>query len=388
MNSQQDALITPKVLEWARKRARLTVEAAAHAIKRPIEEIEKWEAEELLPSLAQARKAAEVYRVALAVFYLDTPPALATAVLKDFRANRNALQWSPELTGLITEYSKKQTWLSEYLAENGGAPLSMGSMRDLAAKPIDIAAEIRRRIDFSLERQMDCRNPLKAYNAWIEAVERFGINVCRKGGAEIEEVRGFALYDEYVPFIYVNSDDSYSGRLFTLIHELVHIWIKEPGVSDGSLPSAASDEGKIEVFCNEVASKILVDDNMLLRYWRERDKQLILNEQIGKVAREFSVSEEVIARCLLKQGEIVSSDYDSLRVFYRRRWEEYKNKQKGFLKYGLKMVLENGRYFTHTVLAGYASKKLSGIGASQLLNVKISNFPKLREYLPPVLPKL
>ncbi len=385
MPQYQEALITPSVLKWSRERAYLNVQDAAHLIKRPIEEIHKWETGKLLPSLAQARKAAEVYKVALAVFYLDAPPATSTPVLKDFRAKHGGKfkNWSPELHSLISDYSEKQKWLSEFVSANGGKALKLGSAKDLFSKPADLAALIRGEIGFTLERQMDCRDPLKAFNLWIQAIEAYGINVCRKGGAEIGEVRGFALYDEFVPFIYVNADDSYAGRLFTLIHELVHIWINAPGISNGSLPEISTDEGRIEVFCNEVAACVLVDRGLVQRYWKERPAGRSINEVVARIAKEFSVSEEVIARTLLKHDKISQTDYESLRRYYRERWEASKDKRKGFLKYGLKMVLANGRYFTGVVLASYAAGKLSGIGASRLLNVRISNFSKLRGYLPP-----
>lgn len=385
MPQHQDALITPAVLKWSRERAYLEIQDAAQLIKRPVEEIQKWEDGELLPSLAQARKAAEVYKVALAVFYLDTPPTTKTPVLKDFRAKHGGkfTSWSPELHSLISDYSEKQRWMSEFISANGGKALKLGSAKDLFSKPSDVAALIRGKIGFTLERQMDCRDPLKAFNLWIQAIEAYGINVCRKGGAEIGEVRGFALYDEFVPFIYVNADDSYAGRLFTLIHELVHIWINAPGISNGSLPEISTDEGRVEVFCNEVAACILVDRDMVQRYWKERPAERPTNEVVARIAKEFSVSEEVIARTLLKQNKITQADYESLRRYYRERWEASKDQRKGFLKYGLKMVLANGRYFTGVVLASYASGKLSGIGASRLLNVRISNFSKLRGYLPP-----
>ncbi|MEW5906838.1 MAG: hypothetical protein AB1734_08695, partial [Elusimicrobiota bacterium] len=223
MPQHQDALITPNVMRWSRERAYLNVGDAARLINRPVDEIEKWESGALRPSLAQARKAASVYKVALAVFYLDSPPLTTAPVLKDFRARdgRVYAEWSPELYSLISEYGEKQKWLSEFLSENSGKPLLMGSNKDLRLRPEVLAALIRKKIGFTLEQQMECRDPLKAFNSWIQAIEEFGINVCRRGGAEIGEVRGFALYDEYAPFIYVNADDSYAGRLFTLIHELV-----------------------------------------------------------------------------------------------------------------------------------------------------------------------
>lgn len=385
MPQHQDALITPNVMRWSRERAYLNVGDAARLINRPVDEIEKWESGALRPSLAQARKAASVYKVALVVFYLDSPPLTTAPVLKDFRARDGGVyaEWSPELYSLISEYGEKQKWLSEFLSENSGKPLLMGSSKDLRLRPEVLAALIRKKIGFTLEQQMECRDPLKAFNSWIQAIEEFGINVCRRGGAEIGEVRGFALYDEYAPFIYVNADDSYAGRLFTLIHELVHIWIKAPGVSNGTVPEMSTDEGKVEVFCNAVAANILIEESLLLRYWNERNSERDIAFNISRIAKEFSVSEEVVARFLLKHKRILKTDYESLRSFYVERWEKSKKARKGFLEYGRKMVLANGRYFTGIVLDGYAKGKLSGIGASRLLNVKISNFSKLKEYLPP-----
>jgi Zn-dependent peptidase ImmA (M78 family) len=48
--------------------------------------------------------------------------------------------------------------------------------------------------------------------------------------------------------------------LFTLVHELAHIWIAETGISNDLEPSIKNEENynPIELFCNEVAANALM----------------------------------------------------------------------------------------------------------------------------------
>ena len=113
-----EALVTPSVMKWARERARLDISTAAHKLHRPETDIAMWESGEKRPTLAQAKKASEVYKRSLAVFYLPEPPK-DFDTLKDYRLlpDQSLGEWSPELALLIRQVMVKQQWLSEYLQE-------------------------------------------------------------------------------------------------------------------------------------------------------------------------------------------------------------------------------------------------------------------------------
>lgn len=380
-----EALVTPSVMKWARERARLDVATAAHKLQRPEEDITKWESGEKRPTLAQAKKASEIYKRSLAVFYLPEPPKDFDTI-KDFRLlpDKNLGEWSPELALLIRQVMVKQEWLSEYFQEVEMEKIPFIGSATTNMSPYKLANEIRKYLNFDISEQIKCKEPREAFNLWIDYAEMAGVNICRQRGIESDEARGFALTDEYAPFIYINSNDSYAGRLFTLVHELVHLWINQSGISNliGNYGRARRPEAKIEYFCNQVAGKALVDDQILLSQWKVRNTEDHLIEQVQRLAHHFSVSGEVIARSLLEQNSISQNDYSGLRNYYIKEWEKYKKKKtSGFLVYGHRRVLENGNFFSQTVLGAYQQGRILARDASGLLNVKVNHFDQLKPYL-------
>ncbi len=385
---RMEARVTPSVMKWARESAKLDPATAAKKIGRSEDEIVQWERGEKMPSFAQARKASEVYRRSLAVFYLPEPPYEFDS-LKDFRQlpQETSRVWSPELALLIRQVHAKQEWLREYLIEEGienGPFIGLASLQTPAA---ELAVTIRKTLELPLKKQMACGSPREALNLWIDHAEYCGISICRQGGIESEEARGFILTDKYAPFIYINSNDSYAGRLFTLVHELVHLWLNQPGISNlGDLRRLRSEEARIERYCNRVAADTLVDKSLMVGYWADRNTDEDLRDQISGVAKKFAVSAEVIARRLLDMNKITEIDYISLRRFYGEQWAEKRRRQKAQAKgppYALRMALANGHQFARTVMGAYKLGRISGRDASNLLHVKVNNIPRLEDYVYP-----
>jgi len=374
-------------MKWARESAKLDIATAAKKIERSEEDIRQWESGAARPTLAQARKAAEVYRRSLAVFYLPEPPR-DFATLRDFRqlSPGESREWSPELALLIRQVQYKQQWLREFLVEEGEEPVSLMGEASLDTSSSDLAIAIRQILEVDIQEQIACSDPREALNLWVDHVELAGISICRQGGIESEECRGFCLTDEYAPFIYLNSNDSYAGRLFTLVHELAHLLINQPGISNmaGSLRRLGNEEARIERFCNRVAAAALVEGSLLEVLWSQRDPSEGLPDQVHSIAHHFSVSEEVIARCLLDRQDIEEREYLRLRQYYVARWVEYRRKQAamtGGPPYGLRMALANGNHFAGIVLSAYKRGRISGRDASSLLNVKVNNLRQVESHV-------
>lgn len=386
---RMEARITPSVMKWARESAKLDIATAAKRIGRSEDEIEQWERGEKMPSFAQARKASEVYKRSLAVFYLPEAPR-EFDTLRDFRQlpQDASREWSPELALLIRQVQARQEWLREFLVEEGSDGVPFVGSASVQTPVSELSATIRKTLELQLEEQMACSSAREALNLWIDHAEYFGISICREGGIECEEARGFVLTDQYAPFVYINSNDSYAGRLFTLVHELVHLWINEPGISNlGNLRRLRSEEARIERFCNQVAADTLVDQSLMARYWRDRDVDEHLCDQVSGVARKFAVSEEVIARRLLDMNEITEAEYLDLRRYYNERWTEHRRRQRaqeGGPAYGLRMALVNGYQFARIVLGAYKRGRISGRDASGLLHVKVNNIPQLEAHVYPI----
>lgn len=381
--------ITPTVIKWCRIKAGYSIEAASRKIGRPPEEIEGWENGSLQPTLSQARKASEKYKRPLAVFFLPEPPQ-DFSTLRDFRTlpGDYSRDYSPELVFLIREAQIRQEWAREFLRDEGSGELPFVGSASLRSNPIEVARNIREALSISIEEQQACRTREEALMLWIRKAEDAGIFVFQQRKVEPVEARGFVLSDGCAPFIFLNASDAKAGRMFTLVHELAHLWINEPGISnlEGRGKERGSTETKIEMFCNKVAAGALVDSASFEVSWRMLPQRLDLEEKIENLSQKFKVSEEVIARKLLQLQRITKTQYTNLRTTYQARWREIEDEEKKARKeqkrgpsyYRLK-AFNTGYAFTKTVLSAHRNGLVLGREASSLLGVKLNNMGKLAE---------
>lgn len=378
---QNPALITPNLLKWVRETLRgMSIEESANMSKYSSEQIQAWEDGSLDISIPQLKKLAHIYRTSIATFYLSTPQPLNRKKLIDRRIlPLKGPIFSSQLLRLIDTLSDKQEWLSQSLKERGNIRISFGNFSNKSFLK-DIVSDMKSKLQVDMQEQMRTKDSREALHLWIERAESFGVNVCSiSNKIPLEEFRAFVLYDEYAPFICLNPKDSNAGRLFSLCHELAHLWLRQSVISN-----IYEDNNEIEILCNSIASKLLVDDKILHNLWSKRNQQVDLKEQISAIARKFSVSEECIARYLLDCDNISQEEYQELRELYNARWKYIQNKKgTGGPAYGLRMVAENGAYFTQQVLSQYHKGTILGAEASSLLGVKINHFNVLTEHLPP-----
>jgi Zn-dependent peptidase ImmA (M78 family) len=382
------ALITPQVISWARQQSGFELEVVAKRLSVDKDKIQSWESGVDLPTIPQARELSKIYKRPLAVFYMPEPPE-GFQTLRDYRklARTEERMFSPEMLELIRTVQDHQAWLKDYLRSEGVESLSfVGSVR-LSAH-VKVAELIRKELDYDIEQQINTSGRYEALRLFISKIEEAGIFIVRQGGIELSECRGFVVSNEVAPFIFLNLEDAKAAQLFTLAHELAHIWLGNSGISNlgyrGSFLSRSEDE--VEQFCNRVASEIILPSSRFDIEFSNLDSGIEVDKRIEALSKIFKVSEEVIARRLLSLSVISEADYRRLRDYYNDRWLEHKKEEKrkqkekdGGPSYYTKMITYNGLAFTQTVFGAYSGGKLSGRDASSLLNVKLNNFKKLSE---------
>ncbi len=387
--AQVEALVTPSVMRWAREQARLSLDQASSKIKRCSEEIAAWEDGTLRPSIAQARKASEVYRRALAIFYLPAPPK-DFETLRDYRSlpDTEIREFSAELAFLMRIAQHRQDWIRDYLITEGFESLAFVGSASTQDTPQNTADHIRQVIHVPPEEQSDCETRHEALRLWIEGSEAAGVFIFRQRRISLIEARGFLISDDISPFIFINSEDSKSAQLFTLAHELAHLCLNLSGVSNLQTRGTAIDEetGRIEVFCNRVAAYAVLDERLFSEEWKGLSARIPLEEKIRHVSGALKVSEEVVARRLLDKNLITQDTYRELRQTYQDRWEKFKAGQRermksseGWPPYYVTTAARLGYAFTRTVVSGFMSGAISGRDASSLLNVKVNNLRRLGE---------
>ena len=182
---------------------------------------------------------------------------------------------------------------------------------------------------------------------------------------DVDEFRGFTLFDAYAPLIFINARDSRSAQLFTLVHEAFHLLLgHETLTTDDLLTGDIHDRN--ERFCNEAAAEFLVPSKELKRMWRN---DLERYEQITALARHFKVSRLVmIARC---RGLGLLSPKAAAELWVREQAFLASRKKKGgggdFFR---TLVSRISAPFARAILSGVADSTISYTDAFRLLGVK------------------
>jgi len=300
MTGRRETLtLQPEVLRWARERADFSVADLAQKIGVKTERVLRWENAGAI-SMPQAEKLAHFTRTPLGYLFLSFPPVDELPV-QDFRARAGETPARPSADLLETVYAmqRRQEWLREELIDTGHEPLDfVGSLRGVVDYR-EAAGAMRRALlldnDWAAARptwsdalahlrdSADAAGVLVAFNGVV------GNNTSRK--LNPDEFQGFALVDEYAPLVFVNNADFKAAQIFTLAHELAHLFVGEAGVS--VIKSLLPSEHSVEIFCDAVAAEFLAPAEDLRHYWRHFAETY---DPYQRIARQFKVSRIVAAR--------------------------------------------------------------------------------------------
>ncbi len=383
------AYITPKVFKWARESAKMPEEIAASKVDVPVEKLKKWEKGESQPTIRQAQVLAKAYRRPFALFFLPDIPS-DFMPLQDFR-KKGSKKLSTSSIFIIREIQQKQAWISEVNENNNEETIPFVGRYSQHDSPVKIARDILETLDIE---PYNYKSDIPILE-WIDKAESNGIFISRtsfihsKLKLDSDELQGFAIADKYAPFVFVNSDDWNAPQLFTLVHELAHIWINESGISNEIEPILRDKEkyNPIELFCNEIAANALMPTEYINKVSKDK---LHDSKNVFKIAKNFGVSSFALLVRALNLNLISIDSYNRLKTQAEVEYKEFlrkeearkeKEKSKDSPIYYPLMINRNGRLFTQTVLDAYRGGAIEPTFASSLLNVKVNNFPKLESQM-------
>lgn len=287
------------VIEWARQSLNLSQEDVARRMKKPIELIAQWERGEAMPTYVQLERLAyEILKRPVAVFFYPEPPEEAP-VQAEFRTLPESLgqALSPPVVRMVRRARVRQLALEELLGRARPERAIWEDQRPTAAdRPTDVARTIRTALGVTIDRQRSWRSYGEALSAWRESVESVGVYVF-KDAFKDDAVSGFCLFHPLYPVIYLNNSMAMSRQIFTLVHELVHVLLRESDVEAtdaGPAASSPTDES-VEWFCNEVAAEVLAPAEALGRMLTAGS---LTEERISSIAESLWVSREVVVRAV------------------------------------------------------------------------------------------
>ncbi len=362
MAKSVEALITPEVLKWAReRRIRLSIEYAAEKLKVESEQLEAWEDGAEKPTFAQLKKIANLYKTHLSIFYLPEPPASFGYPIDHRRfsgARTPDEEQSYKLNANIIETYERRSTLIDFYQLLGESPPQVTLALSKADAPERAAQEIREFLQFNTGLLQQCKDDRSALKFWRKIVEEKGILVCQTSvnsylSIDLETVRGFCIAQKPLPVIVVNPKDSPYGRIFTIVHELVHIALGKSIMQNTGVRNYKG-LNSTEIFCNHVAAAALVPKNELLG----KINLPTLETDLPEISKHFRVSPEVIMKRLETLDYISRQKYQAYR---KSQQEKHKDSSPpgGRAPYHTKLLNASGEHFARTAFTAYYEQKIT-----------------------------
>jgi Zn-dependent peptidase ImmA (M78 family) len=305
------AAINPELLIWARERAGKDIEDLEHRFPK----ITLWESGETQPTLKQVQAFATAVHVPVGYLFLPHPP-VEVLPIPDFRTidGRAVRRPSPDLLDMVYACQERQGWYKEFALTTRQPEAPFVGSAGLQDRPVAVAASMAETLGFDVEGRAACRTWEEALRLFITQADSIGVLVMVSGVVlsnnnrrlDPEEFRGFALADARAPLIFINGADSKSAQMFTLAHELAHLWLGSTAISD---VSAAPGHGhrREEVWCNAVAAELLVPLAALRNDLADGET---VEQAVARLTRRYKVSSLVILRRLLDAGWLDRAAFD------------------------------------------------------------------------------
>jgi Zn-dependent peptidase ImmA (M78 family) len=306
--------VNKQVLRWAMRRSGQDVAD----LEQKFPKIRQWAAEESHPTLRQLELLAKATLTPLGFFFLSQPPDERLPI-PHFRTiqDETPSKPSPDLIEIVRMMQSRQDWMREFLIEQGQDQLQFVRSAAPSEDPVSMAARIRSALELDTEWAADQATWTEALRSLRDVMADSGILVVVNGiignnthrKLDPNEFRGFVLADEYAPLVFVNNADFKAAQMFTLAHELAHIFFGSSAAFDLRQMEPADDP--MEQACNRVAAEFLVPERELRRTWPSVRSH---PDRFQQIARRYKVSQIVAARRALDARLI---DRDAFLNFYR-----------------------------------------------------------------------
>lgn len=301
-----------------------------------VEYLSKWVNGEKEPTFNQVEKVSNATGIPLGYFFLQQPPH-ESIPLMEYRTIKSVAfeQPSRNLIETIHDMEMVRDWTREHMkTENLPTPNCVGMFKH-EQNYVRCATIIRKVLGLTEDWFTKSKTVNDSFRFIRNAISNIGVLVMMNGIVgnnthrvlDIDEFRAFAMIDEYAPLIFINTNDSGNGKLFSLLHEFAHICIGESDFFNDR-NNIATPVRPVEVLCNAIAAEILVPQNLFLREWNESIQIYTEKETIEALAKYFKCGITVIARKALDNDKINSDLYYEMaalaikRFSDKRRWDK------------------------------------------------------------------
>jgi Zn-dependent peptidase ImmA (M78 family) len=323
--------VKPELLRWACDRSRIGT--ATLSVRFP--QLKGWERSQKQPTLKQLEAFAKATHTPVGFLFLPEPP-VERLPIRDLRTVTDGpLRPSADLLDTIYAMQRRQDWLRDERIECEADPLDFIGSARLNDDPMAVGQEMRRTVSVSDGWAAEVANWEEAVNELRRRIERLGLMAVINGVVgnnthrklNVEEFRGFALTDPYAPLIFVNGADAKSAQMFTLAHELAHVWLGPEGEGLSGFDGIFPGDNRVEKFCDQAAAELLVPARELKERWRGVKGA---SDPFQQIARHFKVSPIVAGRRAMDL-RLVNRDtfFDFYNAYTKRERQRIKPKGGG-----------------------------------------------------------
>ena len=373
--------VSPKLLAWARQRSGLPFDDLAQRFPK----LAAWERGEQAPTFKQLESYAQATRTAIGFFFLPAPPEEKVPI-PDYRTVGDARVTRPsaDLLDTIYQCEQRQDWYRDYAVLNREGPVAVVGSLTTTVRPAEAASVMRAALRFEIDHRGSTW--ADAFSLMAEHAEELGVLVMVNGvvGNNTHrklnpgEFRGFALADQLAPLVFINGADTKAAQIFTLVHELAHLWLGGTALDDGD--PAASPDVDVERWCSQVAAEVLVPLPSLLA---ELGPGELTTATFERLARRFKVSTLVIVRRIFDAGRLDPARYWAVYdAEWRRIMALVSERGSGGGNFFNVQPTRAGKRFTRAVVTSALEGQTLYRDALQLLGIKkVSTLNGLADHL-------
>lgn len=313
------------MLTWAITRAGYEL----HEFSAKVPKVQEWIEGTKKPTVKQLETFSKKVHLPFGYLFLTEPPKEELPIPFYRTNNTQATQVSVNVYDTILIIQQRQDWLKDYLKDNEFEALSFVGKFHNRFNVQEIVTDIRKNLGLNENWASNFRTWQEALDHLIQLIEDKGIITVFNGVVEnnghrkipVDECRGFVLVDKIAPFMFVNNADGKAAQMFTIVHELAHIWTGNSAGFDFRKLQPANDP--IELLCDKVAAEFLVPENTFNEVWR-------YYPSLKYASRYFKVSEIVIARRALDTGKITKKQFfDFYEEYTSREFAKKENQSPG-----------------------------------------------------------
>lgn len=386
MSTKKYAYVNNEILVWARN-------TTPFSSTRDVQErtcidstkIDSWERGEDYPSINEAKKLANLYKIPFATFFLSAIPSFDPVPYTDRRTKKDSM-YGPESYALWSEIKRiigNRDSLMELVDDEDTETYDSLPVVGITTTVEDIADAIRLFLNVTLPFKNKTAYGNSSYKYYRRLIEKKGIMVCQITGVSLEEMKGISIYYDRYPVIGINSKDYDRAKAFTLFHELAHLVRRSSSLCLIDFDERNDDEEKT---CDAIAAAVMMPKDSFVSI-----VSLALNKYdsytsdcLTYIADRFGVSIFAVIRRLYETSIIGKVEYSSLYEECSREFEEkqtdidYYNSQKELrIPFHTRYINKEGFLYTRVLMDSYSRGNISLGELCNILDVKRSHIDNI-----------